>query len=312
MRKAFTIVEFMVAMSIMVIAITAIYSAYTAIYKGYRREVLSPATQVESIIALETIRQDVEHAGYGFGREEYTVGHHLPIEVVNSTLAGHHLFIRSTYNTSNSATHGWAILNCTSGKSPTCLAWENFPFCEDNSTTHAVLLHINGTIFGGNETLESGYNCNGTAVVIAYPCSASCANNGNCTQQSCNTIEYYLYNSTAQSDYCSDGETYMLARKVNGTSQPLIDCVRDFRVMYEWGSDGCKDPTALSPSLDELKNNLKEIYIYILLKEGKAVSWLNGTLTTNDNCSLEFPIPEGRYRWRIVKLAVEPMNLKGQ
>ena len=147
MRKAFTLIEFIVAMAVTVVLITAIYSAYLAIYKGYRRESLSTTTQAEAIIGIETIRQDVEHAGYGFSEEEYSSGNHLPIEVANDT-SGQRLTIRSTFNTSNSATQGWAMLSCSgSGAIPACLAWENFPYCETPpQETWAVLLDPDGGI----------------------------------------------------------------------------------------------------------------------------------------------------------------------
>jgi type IV pilus assembly protein PilW len=343
MRKGITLLELLIALALSLVVLAAVYSAYITLFKSYKKESTAVTTQIESTIGLEILRQDLEHAGYGISKDETK----LPLEVFylpktppNCQSPSVHLVIRSTYKTSDDDTQGWAVLSCKAGDVPHCLISYNFPYCpNEKAKTEAVLLKPNGSIFSGRFVVDdSGDKCPEDAdTLLAFPISGSgewerCdgTSTPSCQNQFCNVIEYYLdEDSDAQSSYCKG--TYVLKRRVDKREEPLLDCVGDFKVVYDWSGTGKCDPTGKDPDLpacpaptgsSDLRENLKMVYVYLLLREGKedpnftfkfGTSFKVDGVTLNLPKDLDYYTKEGHnplhFRWRVVKIAVKPMNL---
>jgi type IV pilus assembly protein PilW len=353
MRKGLTVLELLIATVLSLVVLAAVYSAYLALFKSYKKESSSVTTQMESTIGLEVLRQDLEHAGYGISKDETN----FPIEVFylpktspNCQAPSVHLVIRSTYKTSDNDTQGWAVLSCTAGDVPHCLTSYNFPYCpNEKAETEAVLIKPDGSYFppqlptkGDHSPTyfivdDSGDRCSATvSTVLAFPITGSgewekCDDTvvPSCQNQFCNVIEYYLdEDSDAQSSYCEG--TYVLKRRVDKREEPFLDCVGDFKVVFNWNGSLCDPtgrdshlpacPTPTSPS--DLRENLKMVYVYLLLREGKEdrdFKFKFGTSFNVDGVTMNLPVDldyyteEGHdplnFRWRVVKIAVKPMNL---
>ena len=98
--------------------------------------------------------------------------------------------------------------------------------------------------------------------------------------------------------------------------RPMIDCVADFKVRYDWGNstnvDPLSAPTILSANSTLVRENLKLVHIYLLIREGKKdPNYVFTGSTTVDGVTLSLPsTPDAvHYHWRVVKLTVQPMNL---
>ena len=329
-------------MIISLIAIGAVYSVYNISLKSYRREGSSLDIRLESTVGLEVLRQDVEHAGYGIGIDESQPPLQVFFQSSSTTLCttpSVHLVIRSTYRVSRKETQGWALLKCLKNNSPSCYpsAFYNFPFCEGKDT-RAVLLHSQDeTIFEGEVDLKT-YKCKDTADLLAFPIAGKgewlkCDNSteSSCSNQFCNVIEYYLdKSSSAQSDHCRG--TYVLKRKVDSKEEPFLDCVGDFKVVYDWGGTIC-DPTGTDSDLSacpagDIRQNLNMVYIFLLLREGREdpnftfkLSNPDGTINVDvdKGAVIKLKLPKDldyyknhdplHFRWKIVKLVLRPLNL---
>ncbi|RUM45556.1 MAG: hypothetical protein DSY35_00580 [Desulfurobacterium sp.] len=332
MRKGVTVLELLIVAFLTLITLAAVYSAYSVLFKSYKKEETTSVTAMESAIGLEILRQDVEHAGYGIGKGETK----LPVEVFRTPDGFLHLVIRSTYKTSDDDTQGWAILTCPSaGDVPHCLSYYNFPYCpKERTKTEAIVMKPDGDLFlpKGKDYFtvdDKGDTCpSAESVLLAFPISGSGvwkkwdgSTEPSCANQFCNVIEYYLEDdSDALSEYCQG--TYILKRKVDLREEPFVECVGDFKVLYNWNGSLC-DPEkssspCYSPKLNSktLRENLKMVYIYLLIREGKKdpkfkFKYSGGVPVDGIKLHLPSSDPDAvHYRWRVVKLAVTPMNLK--
>ncbi|WP_456435528.1 hypothetical protein [Thermovibrio ammonificans] len=317
MRRGFSLLELFIVLGITVFVLSAIYFGYTYLFKGFLQRSSESTVQIQSMVGLEILRQDVEHAGYGIGVNEPS----LPIETVAYGASGYDLIIRSTYDITNDLTRGWALVNCAaSGSAPTQLApplseWV-FP-----SSAKAVFLNLQGDVVAGN----SDYVCPDTGYYLTYPIPDIGSATPICSTEVCAQIEYYLYRSpTSPNPVCPD--LYTLGRKVSwkltstgkpsGRVRPMIDCVADFQVRYDWGNstyvDPLTDPAVKSATALDERKNLKLVHIYLLIREGKKDPNYTFTgSTTIDGVTLRLPsTPDAiHYHWKVVKLTVQPMNL---
>ncbi len=315
MRKALTLVELVVVLVITMLVFSAVYFGYTFLFKKYLRQTTTSTLQIESAVGVEVIRQDIEHAGYGIGLDEPT----LPIKTEVDSSGKYHLKIHSTYNISNDLTRGWALVKCTgAGSSPTQLAPN--PSSEPFPSTKAVFLSLTGDIASG----YSDFTCPDAGYYLAYPVPKITLGSGEsfvCANQACVEIEYYLYNTSSKNPLCPNLPS--LGRKVSwkkrggviGRLTPIVDCVADFKVRYNWGTKTYVDPTGATiagATSEEERENLKLVHIYLLVREGKYDPNYTFTGTTTvDGVTLNLPsTPDAiHYRWKVVKLSVEPMNL---
>ncbi|WP_457678570.1 hypothetical protein [Thermovibrio sp.] len=317
MRKALSLFEVLIVLAITLAVLSALYFGYIFLFKGYLKQSATSTIQLEKAVGLEVLRQDIEHAGFGIGLNEPT----LPIKTLLDSSGKYHLIIHSTYDLSNDKTRGWAMVKCSSaGSSPLQLAPD--PSTEPFPSDKAVFLDLSGAVASG----YSDFLCPDGGYYLAYPVPDITLKSGQsfvCKDQACVEIEYYLYNTSSKNPLCPDLPS--LGRKVSwrvsggvtvGRLSPMIDCVADFKVRYDWGTAVNVDPTKSSAilgatSLQE-RENLKVVHVYLLIREGRYDPNYTFTgSTTVDGVTLNLPsTPDAlHYRWKVVKLTVQPMNL---
>ena len=293
MRKGLSLIELLVSMVIGLIVLAAIYFSYILLFKSFKRESASTALSMERPIALEVIRQDIEHAGYGLA----TNLSNKPIES-----NGTNLTIRSTLDISNQTTIGWAEVRCVNG-STDYLSGDNLKKDEP------VVYLLSDRTFAQNGTF--GTCSKPGKVLLTFPYDNGTSNG--CSGQYCNKIVYKL--SSSQNLKVCNPNTRNLLRAVgssNGSS--ILDCVADFKVRYYWDNQKYGDPSAISNSTaSNIRKNLKLVRIYILVQDGKRDTNYtytgNTTITPDDNVTLTLPNDCEHYRWKVIKLYVKPMDL---
>ena len=333
MRKALTVLELLVTIVLSLTVLAAVYSAYLALFKNYEGQSTSLATFLESSIGLEVFRQDLEHAGYGIS--ENVTKPAVEIETGTSSCVVS-ITIRSTYKVSSVKTHGMAILDCSNSSSP---VYTYYPSSQNQKEIKAVVMQTDGMLIQLHSPsrkffiLPGQYSeiCNKEKgkILLAFPVEVSDSwlnsTEMNNSTQAYSVIRYCLSNDTNDAtDYCKG--TYVLKRGVDEEGEKaFLECVGDLKILYDWDGTLC-DPTnssssCHSPTKEDLEKNLNMIYVYFLLREGKkdrSFTFKNSVRIDEDkdgktDVILKLPSfdPDAvHYRWRVVRLAIKPMNLK--
>ncbi len=305
MRKGISLVEAVITVFISFIILSAIYVVYTFVYKNFRREESISTSQIESILNTDIIRYELQEAGYGIGSNcscnctnFICNGDCLPVDFdkVKKGLA-----IRSTYSLTNEKTHGWALVDCSSGTFDTkagSLPTGTLGFVVLDASTRKI---VDG--FANSKT------CPSTGIFLIYPYDPTTS--GSCSNQYCNLIEYYLGKSSTAPSYCAPG-TKTLFRKIGKKSYPILYCVADFQVRFNWNGSLVNPESLSKVSFNEEVNNLQGVNVYILVQEGRRDNdfyFSENTTIDNVNLSLKNVKDYIHYRWKIIKISQKPMNL---
>jgi len=311
-RKGFTLVELLVSLFIAALLISAVYLSFVAMLKLTQKETVSLEAKIEKAVGLEIMRVDVEHAGYGIA----TNSPDLPVEWNGTALT-----IRSVYNITRKETYKWGLVlhNGTGNCVQVAAKPETF-----EPSDYVIAVEPKGgstqAVFNGTWNEFCSQNFTGTFLLFSYNGRVT----SGCSSQFCNKFTYFLKESARKyvPEYCST--RLSLKRKVGNRSMPLIYCVGDFTVRFDWdnNSDGVIEPeeqnqnitiTSSSASAEEVRKRLKLVRIYILTQEGGCdPKYVSPESFTVDNVTLSLPEPRDKLkhcRWRVLKLAVKPMNL---
>jgi len=312
MRRGVTIVEILVVIFVFMVIIAAIYAGFISLFRNYIKESSSTNIEMGAQVALDVLRQDVEHAGYGLALDEPS----RPVEVEEDS-SGYRLYIRSTYNVTNDQTRGWALIRCRKGDSP---VKEAPP--EDLPSDKIVYLDSSSKAVENPETGIDYFDvkdlCPASGYLLAYPVP-EVDGTPVCTKQVCAEISYYLASTTSENPICPDLQS--LKRQVRwntgrGSTIPVLDCVADFQVRYNWNGklvDPAKDATVKGATPEEIRENLKMVNLYFLVRLGKYDPDYTFTGSTEiDGVKLRLPSDSKslHYRWKVLKIAVEPINLR--
>jgi len=306
-NKGFSILELLIAIAISIILMSAIYYTYTTFFMGIKSERVSVEQEIEKIVGLELLRLDLEHLGYGVGRNS-AGSDYIIYEIDNSN---HKLKIRTTLNNSNNSTIGWRI--CRNGnllKNEIEGTNNNFVYVDENGYVKSIL--------------TDGSCPSDTGVFIGYPFDSNatgCNFNGT---NFCSEIIYSLSNSNLPKN-CNP-HTYNLLRKVNnGTGKPLLSCVADIKFTVDLDTD--EDGTVDLKDLDDtstytayqLRTYTKKINIYILYQEATPPdpkfqfknyqTDSDGSYIEIDGQKLYLPTGFERYKWKAIKISVKPMSI---
>ncbi|AEA34052.1 PulJ/GspJ family protein [Hippea maritima] len=275
-KKGFTLIELMVAIFIFLLILTFIYATYTGILFNYKDIGKQLETQTQTVPALNILRLDIEHAGYGLASDEPN----KPIEWDGTSLT-----IRSTINSTRNKTIGWELVKC------------------DNSSFQ--VLSTEGSIDNNSKVVwidaknDNKFIANGTAntcpgnfdLLLGFPYEDNVSNG--CSKQFCNQIVYSL--SSDQNIPTCNKDTRNLLRKVGSSNgEPILNCVGGFDVII----DNVSKPTLVN--------------VYILLQEGQKKRDYNFGNSVLSEDSISFDLSKitdyQHYRWKVIKISVKPMS----
>ena len=144
-----------------------------------------------------------------------------------------------------------------------------------------------------------------------------------------NRVDYRLYKGSDNESECAVG-THTLGRAVMRQSDgvmysyPLLHCVADFQVGFglDTDKDGkidkwIQDITGLSAT--DIRNQLKQVRVYILVQNGtkdRNYDYPDNSIYVGDSSigiGRDFDLTQitdyKHYRWKLIKLVVEPKNL---
>ncbi len=332
-KKGLSLLELVITMFIVLLVLGGAYLTYTNLLKGFKTETLSAESEMEKLVGSEIIRLDLEHAGYGVGRDENVP----PIEWIPSQ---NRLVIRSTLNNTNNKTFGWLLIKCDSASS---LLKDSIVVDRryDKSNQYIILLDAKKKIISTSSFLkiDNTTTCPDKGIFAGFPIDMDVINRSGsaCINQYCHEVVYRLssYKNRDKLKDCNP-DTHNLLRN----NKPVLDCVSDFKIRYgidtdgdglidkydtraffDNDRDGTLDSSASFTDIDgngavnswDLRRELKIITLYLLIQDGKYDPGYNFNNSTGyievDGLKLNLPPDYQHYRWRILKISVKPMNL---
>ena len=311
-NKAFSLLELLIVIAISIILMSAVYYTYTTFFMGIKSERVNVEQEIEKIVSLEILRLDLEHLGYGVGKNSSGDYKIYELDNTKNIPTSPYLLIRTTLNNSNNNTIGWRI--CRNGN----LIKEEI----EGTSNDFVYVDENGYV---KYIFTDGSCPSDTGVFIGYPFdnggATGCNFNGTTF---CSEIKYYLSNSNLPKNCNPD--TYNLLRKVNnGTGQPLLSCIADIKFTVDMDTDGdgkidTRDVDDLtSYTEDQLRSYTKKINVYILYQEATPpdnkyrfknyTSDGTGNYMEIEGQKLYLPSGFERYKWKVIKISVKPMSI---
>jgi type IV pilus assembly protein PilW len=292
------------------------------------------------LIGGELLRLDLEHAGYGVFKSTLPL-----VRIIDNGTGSSILEIRSTLNSTNQKTMGWALIDRTTG------SWKVVYDAIDNisgdTSTYKIRSYVAVAIPVGNfDVIKTSYNQNiynsnielpDYPYYLIFPFDNSSANG--CDNNSfCNKITYKL-DSSGLPDQCNPNTKNLKRYVGNSTSgNVVISCVSDieYRAFVDKNYNGAIDTGEYKSTLDNNSdlNFLKSIDVYILVQDSKynpKYTFYNNVdngsviyddLNGNGKCDsgeicLSLPVKTSdpktdyrRYKWKIEKISVEPKNIR--
>jgi len=306
-NKGFSLIEVLITIVIVLALLSGGLYVYSKFLKGFFSEGQTTEKYIEKLVALELMRLDLEHVGYGVGKNIDPDNDYRIYDFDNDQRT---LTIHSTLNNSDNTTIGWRI--CSEGDVAT----------EKLEAPNSNFVYVNSNGFVSSVVTDG--SCPSTGDYVGYPFedgAIACDYGG---INFCTEIVYYLSNTNLPKN-CNPN-TYNLLRKVNSKpgGDPLFSCVADikFTVDLDTNSDGVIDvfnsdtnTSVLTPK--NLREQTKKITVYILYQEALNSEEEfkedgidgNGAYVERDGIKLYLPNDYKNYRWKVIKLSVKPMSI---
>jgi type IV pilus assembly protein PilW len=306
---AYSLLELLIVIFISALVSTAIYLTFISLFKGYKVQTRSGEKILEEVIALEVIRSDIANAGIGMPIDNASFVHSFSGSNDNITLTINSTLVKGADNTS-----GFVVLKFDNNTNEWSKIYDKRDITTSGLpvkilTTDRVFItagQLNGNTISHNSGVDNG------TIGIGYPLI---------------NLSPPYYTSTVY----KIGGTHLnrcspIAFNLLRNNEPIIDCVKGFKVYYGVDSDNdtevdkyCNDLTCaeLNSSVKQY-NNLKLINMFILTHEGgrdknftfntNAISFDDdeiGTVTFNLSGDYQ------NYRWKILRVSTKTYNVRG-
>lgn len=395
-QEGFTLVELLVTMVIFVLTIAAASSIFAPLLTQFKQQSKVTETQVEGIVGLETLRRDIEQAGYGLpwnipsglayqenpsspasNTSDYNdSAPNSPRGIIggsgrmsNAIGKSDYLVLKSTIVGTSDAAPKWTYavgngkdgcnVKCWNPADPTCgtPSPDDFnyppgtnpwvialiPSMGESETSQRILVK-NGSAFaaqfgaGGTGVVNHVQKCIQDDYGSKYLVYGVETDTGN-LKMPFNRADYYIATTgVTVPSRCAPG-TGLLVKSVFshkkgdfGTGLPLMDCVADMKILYglDVSNNGnityADDISSMGTySAQTIRDQVKEVRVYILAHEGQKDSTYNATTmypagivpvgndTTVAGLGRDFNLKViadwQMYRWKVYTMVVHTKNL---
>ena len=304
---AFSLVELMIAMAIVMLVLYAAINFFIVSVRQYKVQTKIAETNVEGVLGLELFRQDLESLGYGLpwnnlvaytersgvnaGIVALTDSPNAPravLNVINPTFTfnnADYLVIKSARVGMSDAAGKWTTLTQADVKRTWSPAGENLV-----NSDYVIVLALGSTVATRRSLVTSGTfytlfnNTAGFVPVEPYSANIVYGIDNVIPARPFNRAEYYIADNAA---YPTPGRcapnTGVLVKAVvahnpSGTTPtllPLLDCVADMQVVYglDTNADGMadlwSDDIAAGMTAADIRAQLAEVRVHILTQEGQ-------------------------------------------
>ena len=347
--KGVTLIELMISMALLAIVIAAVITSYSTILKLQVQQSEMAKTNVEECISVEILRKDIEMAGFGLpwdmNGQKYSEAvnstSYIPDPATfndapsnpprafvisdNGNINANSsdvLVIKSSVASLNDVTQRWGYVT----NDGTNITYH--PLSPQSSKEgYFVVLNRERRLekmdYQPSSPAKPTFIDNLDTGDIYFAFGISDEN----PLFPFNRVDYYLRRPAIGFPEKCCPTTYELYRSTINQSngkrnpQPILDCVKDFQVSFglDENEDGFVDKwtSTLPPSASEIRDKVKQVRVFILYQEGSKEKNYNysGTITLGDSDtgSLKTFTPSGEeknYRWKVIRLVVNPLNLK--
>jgi len=339
-QKGLTLLELLVAIVIMVVITAAAFALYVSAFKRYKEEARSAESFLSAEVALEIIRRDIEHAGCGllweldnvtYNEAENTTFNDAPsnppraLIVQRNAEGGDYLVIKSVRAKDNRATRKWMIFDPES-QNLTYLGEEASNFESDECF---IALEVSSSSIKLSKLGSNWYGCGSFnpdsldlpgALYLVFGVS----DNTSQLRMPFNRVDYFLKRPSRNFPQKCAPTTFILYRAElnhedgNFTEQPLLDCVKEFKVVTKRDNLWNDGNWTLTSSAQTIRNELKEVRVFILFQEGQRLDHIAspesielGDSETGTVKTVTLSEEERYYRWRVLKVIARPYLLGG-
>jgi prepilin-type N-terminal cleavage/methylation domain-containing protein len=348
-EAGFTLIELLITMLIMGVVLAATSDMFVGMLRGYKQQSKITETNIEGIISLEMLRRDIESAGYGLPWGPSPMPAYQ--EAVNATAATYndsptsspprailsglnadgsaYLVIKAMNLARNAACSKWALLP-TSGVLPSM--WSSSTSTSENlrTTDRVVLMSPGSDDTNRRRLVDYGlYSAISTEFSVAETRIIYGVDSDTDLRMPFNRADFYLSTTVSLPGRCAAGTKVLVKSTINQNggglnTVPLLDCVADMQVVtyLDMNNDGTWDFQSKGLNAADaaaIRNQLKEIHVYILAHEGQrdaSYTYAPGTIRVGESAVLgrDFDltvIPNWQnYRWKIYTLVVRPNSLR--
>jgi prepilin-type N-terminal cleavage/methylation domain-containing protein len=270
-QEGFTMVELLITMVIFVMAIAAASGIFVPLLTQFKQQSKMTETQVEGIVGLETLRRDIEQAGYGLpwnipagvAYQEALAAfpanyNDLPANPPRAILSGNdamtntvigtsdYLVIKSTIVSTNDAAPKWTYIK---GDGVGGCKVKNWGDADDFKNTDRIIALIPSR--GSSETNQRILATSGGAFSDQFGNVQNFApplqndkyliygvNANTNLRMPFNRADYYISKTLSIPQRCAAGTGLLVKSVINhgdgsrGAGMPLMDCVADMEIIY--------------------------------------------------------------------------------
>jgi len=355
----------MITMITFVIVIASVSSIFLGLVNQFKQQSKIAETSLEGLTGLEILRQDIEHAGYGVpwffqSAINYNEAASAPASNYNDSpgnlpravLSGNnigsngsdYLVIKSMNVARNDASQMWTTLKAPA---PYVRTWT--PASENLAATDNVIILFPGATDLNSRTLV----VNGGAFSTTYSNVTAApwvptdltdtrliygVDPDTVLRMPFNRSDYFIEvePNIDVPDRCAPNTGVLVKTVVRHNDggfdfMPLLDCVADMQVVYQrdTNDDGIIDNTtdviSVGLTAQQIRNQVKEVRVYILSHEGQRdvnYTFPNSTIPIPDpsdpgfglgstfNLSSSIGTGWQNYRWKVYTIVVNPSNLR--
>jgi len=333
-KHGMTLIEVIVTLFILALVIGGAFAVYLSNMRIYKSETKTAEAQISKFMALELLRRDIIHAGYGLPWDVGGINYEEAIAAEaalyndapngtprafvlgdNATNGGDYFVIKSVKAQENSASRKWAYFSYDGIHPP---QWdflgEEGEFEEWDRTIFLKAVPPDERQLFVNDDQWSWTGKNYSPDITQDTLFFVYGLDNVTLRMPFNRVDYYLDKSGLPEGCCPT--TYVLKRATinhadgKRNAQPVLDCVRDFQVSFglDTDDDGSIDTwnSTLTDNATVIRDQVKEVRVFILQQEGQLLdheaSEVTITLGDNDTGTLSsFTPSDGGHPGECVK-----------
>lgn len=350
-KRGFTLVEVMIALVVMLIAMTAVSTFLVGtrgsggVLNAFKQQGKIAQSGLDSIIGLEILRKDIEHAGYGVPWNNIPVYNEATSGILNDSPTAaprgivsvdapaftlnnaDYLVIKASCVAMNDACRKWTTLQVGDAKR----AWITVPANAENmNNTDRVIVMAPGSTGTNWRSLVIA----GGAFATTYNSTAAFApanlsdtrlvygiDDASALRMPFNRADYYLSNANVP-QHCAPNTGVLVkavVKQADGTLDtplPLLDCVASMQVQYMLDTDGDGTVDATSTdisalSAQQIRGQVRRVHVSLLTHEGQLdPSYTHSPTNIPVGGTAVNISPNVNYRWKVYELVVTPDNLR--
>lgn len=306
-KKGFSLIEIVIAMAILLVLMAMVMDTFGVIFRQGTKETKTVGSQIDAIVGLETMRLDIEHAGFGlpwsfppdisitYSEAEgspastYNDAPNVPRAIMTGNDVGYnksdYLVLRGTAVGGNETSQKWTYIK--TGEAPKRWEKDGLDFEKDE---RVIVIKPRQDVAKDNELVVSGDAFYTKYSKDAFPSGFSPSKPSEVyliygvdpdtdLRMPFNRADYYISRpSSNMPSSCAPNTGILYKATVNhgggGLSyMPVLDCVADMQVIFRLDEDGNGIPDKNSNNITHLtskqiREEVKEVRVYILTHEG--------------------------------------------